>query len=159
MTGKSEDGGAVDLTAWSLGELEAMLAEQVRLLKDQKPKTDEQRPAYVRRLKDLIVAARMLAVAKAAMARATAAVLRAVSDGDDQAISRAVRAGLKQERDEFRADDHDLERRQAAINARFAAMAAEADAERAGRTDDAGRGDGAGALLGGAGAQASAGAR
>ncbi len=123
MTGKTEESGTGDVTAWCLDELEAMLAEQVRLLKSQKPKTDEERPTYVRRLKDLIVAARMLAVAKASMARAVQAVRRAASAGDDQAVSRAVRAGLKQEGDEFRANDHDLERRQAAINARFAAMA------------------------------------
>ena len=49
MTGNSED-GAGDLTAWSLGELEAMLAEQVRLLKSQTPQTDEARPAYVSKL-------------------------------------------------------------------------------------------------------------
>lgn len=127
MTGKTEEGGAGDLTAWSLGELEAMLAEQVRLLKGQKPDGDEARAAYIRKLKDLIVAARMLAVAKAAMARATAAVLRATGDEDDRAVSRAVRAGLKQERDEHRADDHDLEQRQAVINARFAAMDLEPD--------------------------------
>lgn len=123
MTGKTQESGAGDVTSWCLDELEAMLAEQVRLLKSQKPKTDEERPPYVRRLKDLIVAARMLAVAKTSMARATAAVLRAVSNEDDQAVSRAVRAGLKQERDEFRANDHNLEQRQAAINAGFLAMA------------------------------------
>ena len=150
MTGNSED-GAGDLTAWSLGELEAMLAEQVRLLKSQTPQTDEARPAYVRKLKDLIVAARMLAVAKAAMARAFQAVRRAANAQDDQAVSRAVRAGLKQEREEFRADEHNIEQRQAAINARFAAMAPGphcSGAERHG----AGRDDRAGAVLAGAGA-------
>ena len=67
------------MTAWCLDELEAMLAGQVRLLKSQTPQTDEARPAYVRKLKDLIVAARMLAVAKAAMARAFQAVRRAAN--------------------------------------------------------------------------------
>ena len=151
MTGNSEENGAGDVTAWCLDELEAMLAEQVRLLKSQTPQTDEARPAYVRKLKDLIVAARMLAVAKAAMARAFQAVRRAANAEDDQAVSRAVRAGLKQEREEFRADEHNIEQRQAAINARFAAMAPGphcSGAERHG----AGRDDRAGAVLAGAGA-------
>ncbi|WP_292106746.1 hypothetical protein [Brevundimonas sp.] len=151
MTGKTEESGAGDVTSWCLDELEAMLAEQVRLLKSQKPKTDEERPPYVRRLKDLIVAARMLAVAKASMARATAAVLRAVHAEDDQAVSRAVRAGLQDKRGGFRADDHNLEQRQAAINAGFAAMALEPDASGAGR-HGARRDDRAGAVVAVAGA-------
>ena len=127
MTGNSEENGAGDVTAWCLDELEAMLAEQVRLLKSQTPQTDEARPAYVRKLKDLIVAARMLAVAKAAMARALQAVRRAANAEDDQAVSRAVRAGLKQERDGFRVNEHNIEQRQAVINAGFAAMAPRPD--------------------------------
>jgi hypothetical protein len=151
MTGNSEEGGAGDVTAWCLDELEAMLAEQVRLLKSQTPTTDEQRPPYIRRLKDLIVAARMLAVARAAMARALQAVRRAANAEDDQAVSRAVRAGLKQEGDGFRVNEHNLEQRQAAINARFAAMAPGPHCRGAER-HGAGRDERAGGVLAGAGA-------
>ena len=151
MTEISED-GAGDVTAWCLDELEAMLAEQVRLLKSQTPQTDEERPPYVRKLKDLIVAARMLAVAKAAMARALQAVRRAANAEDDQAVSRAVRAGLKQEREEFRADEHNIEQRQAAIHARFAAVDRQADGRRAEGADQSGGDDRAGRVLAVAGA-------
>lgn len=125
MTGNSEQGGG-DLTAWSLQELEAMLAEQVRLLKADAPVKAEDRPAHIRRIKDLATTARCLATAKAAMARAAWSLERTARERTAREatdVRRAAPAGPVEQGDEHRADDHDLERRQAAINARFAAMA------------------------------------
>jgi len=155
MTEKSEQGGADDLTAWCLGELEAMLAEQVRLLRDDTPVKPEDRPAHIRRIKDLIVATRMLAVARGAMARAAWALERIAGERatrQARAMGRAASAGPVEQGDEHRADDHDLERRHAAIHARFAAMDSGADGRRAEAPDQSGPDARAGRVLAVAGA-------
>ncbi len=133
MTGKSEQGGAGDLTAWSLRELEAMLAEQVRLLKADAPVKPEDRPRHIRMIRDLTSTARQLATAKAAMARAGWTLERVASQRAAMTLKRGGGSEAVQQGDDHRADDHDLERRQAAIDAGFAAMARDADARRAAR--------------------------
>jgi hypothetical protein len=126
MTEKSEQGGAGDLTGWCLQELEAMLAEQVRLLKADAPVTPGDRPAHIRSIKELAMTARCLATAKAAMARAAWSLERTAGDRaarQARHMGRAAPSGPAKQGEPHRADDHNLEQRQAAINARFAAMA------------------------------------
>ncbi|MFN3816248.1 hypothetical protein [Brevundimonas sp.] len=123
MTERSEQSGAGDLTAWCLRELEEMLAEQVRLLRADTPVKPEDRPKHIRRIKDLTVATRMLAVAKGAMARAAGALDRVATERAAMTPGRGGRADAAEHGDEHWANDHNLEQRQAAINARFAAMA------------------------------------
>ena len=154
MTGNGEERGAGDVTAWCLDELEAMLAEQVRLLKQDAPVTPEDRPAHIRRIKDLATTARCLATAKAAMARAAWSLERTARDrAARQAtdVRRAAPAGPVEQGENQRADDYNLEQRQAANNARFAAMAPGPHCGGAGRPGG-GRDDRAGAVLAVAGA-------
>jgi hypothetical protein len=154
MTGKSAQAGAGDLTAWSLRELEAMLAEQVRLLKADAPVKPEDRPAHIRRIRDLATTARSLATAKAAMARAAWSLERIAGDRAARQArdrGRAAPAGPAEQGEHHRANDHDLERRQAAINAGFAAMAPGPHCGGAGRPGS-GSDEGAGGVLAVAGA-------
>lgn len=147
MTENSDDARG-DLTAWSLGELEVMLAEQVRLLKQEKPQTPEARRAHVRSIIDLICAARQMAMAKTAKARAQSALAKAVRD---MRARQPQGAQAREDRDDIPADDHDLEQRQAFVDARLAAMAGPAPEDRA-RGDGPGDERGGGAALGPAGA-------